>query len=345
MKKLLSLVLALLLVLTLAVGCGKGTSEGGDGNEQKQEKLVIKLGHDLLEDTPQHLGALEFKKMVEERTNGRVEVQVFPAGQLGTDIETAEMMQVNTVQAGLVPTAKLSGFHAPLQLIDLPFLFPNREVTYKVLDSELAQDLFKPMEKIGFKGLAFWESGFKQFTANKEIRKPSDFEGMKFRVMESPLLIAQFKALGANPVPIDFAETYNALQQKVVDGQENPLVSITKMRFYEVQSHMMLSNHGYLAYAFLMSKAAWDSLSAEDQEIVQKAALEAATFERNETVKREDGFIKTIEDSGTTVVRLTDEEIAAFAEAMKPVHKEFEEAIGKELLEKAYDLIEKYQQQ
>ena len=252
-------------------------------------------------------------------------------------------MQSGAIQASLVPTAKLSGFDPSLQLIDLPFLFPNREITHKVLDSDLSNDLFKPLENIGLKGLAFWESGFKQITANKEIRKPEDFKGLKVRVMESPLLIEQYRTLGANPVPIDFAEVYNALQQGVVDGQENPLVSITKMRFYEVQSHMMMTNHGYLGYALLFSKAFWDKLSPGHQEIISKAALEAAQLERQEVANREDGYIKIIEDSGTIVVRFTEEELKEFAKAMKPVHEKFADIIGRDLLQKAYDMIEELQ--
>jgi tripartite ATP-independent transporter DctP family solute receptor len=303
--------------------------------------IIIKLSHALPEDTPQHVGALAFKKMVEERTDGAIEVQVFPASQIGSDVEAVEMMQSGAIQASLVPTAKMSVFDPSLQLIDLPFLFPNREITHKFLDSEIADDLFKPLENIGLKGLAFWESGFKQITANKEIRKPEDFKGLKFRVMESPLLIEQYKTLGANPVPIDFAEVYNALQQGVVDGQENPLVSITTMRFYEVQSYMMMTNHGYLAYAFLFSKAFWDKLSPEHQEIISKAALEAAQLERQEVANREEGYIKIIGDSGTIIVRFTEEELKAFANAMKPVHEKFADLIGRDLLQKAYNMLEK----
>jgi tripartite ATP-independent transporter DctP family solute receptor len=323
----------LVLVIFLIIGLGGATFAA----------TIIKLSHDLPEDTPQNVGALVFKKMVEERTGGAFEVLIFPAGQLGTDIESVEMMQSGAIQASLVPTAKLSGFDPSLQLIDLPFLFPNREITYKVLDSDLADNLFKPLENIGLKGVAFWESGFKKITANKEIRKPEDLKGLKFRVMESPLLIEQYKTLGANPIPIDFAETYNALQQGVVDAQENPLVSITKMRFYEVQSHMMLTNHGYLGYAFLFGKAFWDKLSPEHQEIISKAALEAAQLERQEAANREDGFVKIIEDSGTIVVRLTEEELKEFANAMKPVHEKFADVIGRDLLQKAYDMIEELQ--
>jgi len=309
----------------------------------KDSPIIIKLSHALPEDTPQHVGALAFKKMVEERTDGAVEVQVFPASQLGSDIEAVEMMQSGAIQASVAPTAKMSVFDPRLQLIDLPFLFPNREITHKVLDSDLANDLFLPLEKIGLKGLAFWESGFKQVTANREIRKPEDFKGLKVRVMESPLLIEQYRTLGANPVPIAFAEVYNALQQGVVDAQENPLVSITKMRFYEVQSHMMMTNHGYLGYAFLLSKAFWDKLSPEHQEIISKAALEAAQLERQEVADREGGFIKTIEDSGTIVVRFTEEELKEFANAMKPVHEKFADLIGRDLLQKVYDMIEELQ--
>ena len=297
--------------------------------------VVLKLGHDLSEDTPQHLGSLKFKELVEQRTNGAVKVEVFPSNQLGNDRETTEFLQIGSVQAALIPTAKLSLFAPALQLPDLPFFFPTREATYAFLDSEVGDTLLSQLEKKGMRGAAFWESGFKQFTANKELGSPEDFKGMKFRVMESPILIEQFKTLGANPVPIDFGETYNALQLKVVDGQENPLVSIVRMRFYEVQSNMLISNHGYLAYAFLFSKRWLEKQPADIQKILLEAAKEVATFQREETVRREQAFIKTIEDSGCKVSYLTPEQKKAFAEATLSVQDKFESSIGNELMEKA----------
>lgn len=338
MKKSISLLLIAVMTLGLLSACA-GAEDGGES----AEPIIVKFSHDLQQGTPQDIGAAEFKRIVEEQTDGRYEIQIFPSGQLGTDIESAEMMQTNTIQAGLVPTAKLSGFSPTVQLIDLPFLFPTREITYEVLDSEIIDEMFAPLEDSNLIGTAVWESGFKQMTANKEIRKPQDFEGLKVRVMESPLLIEQYSTLGANPVPIDFAEVYNALQQNVVDAQENPLVSITKMRFYEVQSHMMLSNHGYLGYAFLFSKGFWESMSEEDQAIFKAASREAATLEREETVSQEEGFLEEIRESGTTIVEWTPEEMEAFSEAMKPVHAHFAESIGEELLEKTYDMIESLQ--
>jgi C4-dicarboxylate-binding protein DctP len=344
-KRLVQLVTVLLALSVLVIsGCG-----GGDNKQApaagSNKKVVIKLGHDLSEDTPQHLGSLKFKELVEKKTNGQVTVQIFPSNQLGNDRETTEFLQFGSVQAALIPTAKISLFAPALQLPDLPFFFPSREITYKFLDSEVGDELLAGLQKKGIVGAAFWESGFKQFTANKELLKPEDFKGMKFRTMESPIIIEQFKTLGSNPVPIDFGETYNSLQQKVVDGQENPLVSIVRMRFYEVQTHAMISNHGYLAYAFLFSKKFMDGLPKETQKILLDTAKEVAAFEREETVRREKGFIETMEKAGTRVIHLTPQQLEEFAKATKPVHQKFEESIGKELLAKAYKKLDELKAQ
>ena len=346
MKKHTFTVLVLLVITSMFVigGCGGGDKKTATP-AATDKKVVIKLGHDLSEDTPQHLGSLKFKEIVEKKTNGQVTVQIFPSNQLGNDRETTEFLQVGSVQAALIPTAKISLFAPALQLPDLPFLFPSREITYKFLDSEVGDELLSGLQKKGMVGAAFWESGFKQFTANKALRKPEDFKGMKFRTMESPIIIEQFKTLGANPVPIDFGETYNSLQQKVVDGQENPLVSIVRMRFYEVQTHTMISNHGYLGYAFLFSKKFMDGLPKETQKILLDTAKEVAAFEREETVRREKGFIETIKKSGATVIELTPAELDAFAKATRPVHQKFETSIGKELLDKAYKKIDELKAQ
>ncbi len=331
MKKVISLI-ALIVLLVPAFLIAGGQGEGG--------AVVMKLGHDLPETTPQHLGSVRFKELVEERSNGSITVQIYPAGQLGSDIEVTELMQNGAVEAGLVPTAKLSGFDPALQVVDLPFLFPSREVAYEVLDSEVGLSLMDDLREKNLVGLAFWESGFKQLTTSFPIEGPQSYDGTKIRVMESPILIQQFQAMGANAIPIDFAEVYNALQQGVVDGQENPLVSIVNMRFYEVQDYMALSNHGYLAYAFLVSEAFYDRLTPEQQQIISDAAIEAAQYERQVTIEREEGFIETIEESGTTVIRLTDEQRRAFEEATRPVHENFASTIGRDTLDRIYEAIE-----
>jgi tripartite ATP-independent transporter DctP family solute receptor len=338
-KKVLLTLIVLLAAGLIIAGCGGG---GGENTAQggNEDQIVIKLHHDLNEGTPQDLGAQKFKEIVEEKTDGKVKIDIYPANQLGDDVEVVNMLQTGAVEAALIPTAKISGYAPELQLPDLPFLFPTKEACYKVLDSEIGMELLAGLEEIGIKGTAFWESGFKQFTANSPLHAPADFKGLKMRVMESPVIIEQFKALGSNPLPISFAETYNALQQGVVDGQENPLISIVNMKLYEVQDHMTLSNHAYLGYAFLFSKSFYDGLPEDIQKILADATMECAHYERQLTADKEEELIQTIKDSGTEVYTLTDAEKEVFAEATKAVHKKFENEIGKEILEKTYKMIE-----
>ena len=329
-KTLISLLIVSLIVLS---GC---TSGGGE-----KKTYTVKLHHAQLETTAMHKGAVKFKELVEANSDGQITITIYPNAQLGNDTEAAELIQTGSVTAGIIPTAKLSGFYAPVQVIDLPFLFPNRDALYGTLDDEeFKSSIFDGMEDSGFKGINFWESGFKQFTADRLIEKPADFVGTKFRTMESPLLIAQFNALGANPIPIDFAETYNALQQKVVNGQENPVVSIKNMKFYEVQSNMIISNHGYLGYALLFGLDFWNELPADLQEVVAEAAQEAVEYERQLSIDSEASMIAEIEASGTTVTYLTEAQVAVFAEAMKPVHEQFRGVLGSDLLDLTYELIE-----
>jgi C4-dicarboxylate-binding protein DctP len=304
-------------------------------------KWNMKFGHDMPEDSAQHVAALKYAELVKERTKGQVEVKVFPAQQLGTDPEMVQQAQMGTLEIVLPPTAKISGFAASLQLADLPFLFPSKEICYKVLDGPVGDKLLALLDAKGLKGVSFWESGFKQMTANKAIRKPEDFAGMKVRVMESPLLIAQYKQVKANPVPIDFAETYNALQQGVVDAQENPLVSIVNMKFYEVQKFTMLSNHGFLGYAFLFSKKVYDGLPADIQKVMRDTARELASFERQDTARREAGYIERIKKGGSQVITLTPQELQGFEKAFRPVHQQFAKTIGEDLLNEAYAHVEK----
>jgi C4-dicarboxylate-binding protein DctP len=304
-------------------------------------EYTMKFGHDMPEDSAQHVAALKYAELVKERTKGRVEVRVFPAQQLGTDPEMVQQAQMGTLEIVLPPTAKIGGFAAQLQLADLPFLFPTKQICYQVLDGPVGDRLLGLLESKGLKGVSFWESGFKQMTANKPIRKPEDFAGMKVRVMESPILIAQYKQVKANPIPIDFAETYNALQQGVVEAQENPLVSIVNMKFYEVQKYTMLSNHGFLGYAFLFSKRVWDRLPGDIQKIMRDTARELAPFERQDTARREGGYIERIKKGGSQVVEFTPQELAAFEKAFRPVHQQFAKTIGEDLLKDTYAHIEK----
>lgn len=314
----------------LAVSIALGTlTHTGMANAE----TLIKFHHDLPEDSAQHLAAERFRDAVAERSGGELRVQLFPNNTLGDDVEVTQQMQLGAVEAAIIPTAKLSGFVPAMQIVDLPFLFPSPDVAHTVLDGQAGDDLLATVEKVGLKGVTFWESGFKQFTCDQPVTGPEDFAGQKVRVMQSPIIMEQFRAMGANPVPIAFGETYNALQQRIVDCQENPLVSIAQMKFYEVQSDVIISNHAYLGYAFLFSQRWFDALSPEHQALLTEVARETTTFQREETARREAGYIATIEDSGTAVSTLDDEQLAAFRDATASVHDEFASVIGAGLVE------------
>lgn len=303
-------------------------------------ETVLKFHHDLPEDSAQHVAAEKFRDLVAERTGGEIVVQIFPNNSLADDVQATQQMQFGAIEGGIIPTAKLSNFQPSMQLPDLPFLFPSPEVAHAFLDSEVGDELLATLDGVGLKGVTFWESGFKQFTCNNPVTSPDDFSGRKVRVMESPIIIKQFEAMGATPVPIAFSETYTALQQRVVDCQENPLVSIVKMKFHEVQSNVVLSNHAYLGYAFIFSKRWFDQQSPEDQQILIEAAREVTPFQREETARREAGYIDTIKASQAAFSELPADSRGDFEAATRPVHDAFRDAIGAELLDKAYAKID-----
>jgi C4-dicarboxylate-binding protein DctP len=303
-------------------------------------EITLKFHHDLPEDSAQHAAALKFKDAVEARTKGEIVVKLFPNNSLGDDVQATQQMQIGAIHGGIIPTAKLSTFAAAMQLVDLPFLFPSAKAAYTFLDGPVGDRLLGTLDKVGLKGVTYWESGFKQFSCNSKVDGPADFKGKKVRVMESPLIMSQFKALGANPVPIAFSETYSALQQGVADCQENPLVSIVKMKFYEVQSDVIISNHAYLGYAFVYSKRWFDALKPEYRDILTKTAREMTGFQREETARREAGYVAEIKKSKAKVSVLTPEQAKEFRVATRPVYAEFEASIGKDLMQSAIKAIE-----
>jgi C4-dicarboxylate-binding protein DctP len=335
------IVVALLLVLVSAsLVFANGTSE----KSGESKTYVLKLGHDQMENTPHHLAAVKFKELVEERTGGNVKVEIYPAQQLGTSREMIEGMQIGTVEAACLPSAAYSGFDLATGLTDLPFLFPNPETAYKVLDGEMGDKIFARLEKIGLKGASYWTSGFKQFTANFPIDDPDDYKGKKIRVMSNPVLIAQYESMGASAVPIDFQELYNALQQKAVDGEENPLSTIVNMRFYEVQDYLTISNHGMLGYIFCFNDTWLKTLPSEYRDILVSAAKEVAPFERSEIQRLEkETYLPTIEAAGVEISTLTDAQRKQFEDITRPTYEIYASQLdseGQELLAELQEAVE-----
>lgn len=345
LKKIVFLMILTLVFLVAACGSNGDQNQGSEGTNSPQEETIeFTFAHNLQVETPQHKGALKFKELVEEKSKGQLEVKISPAAQLGDEREIMQSVQTGAIKGGFISTAVLSNASPVLQLPDLPFLVSKRETMYQLLDGEVGAEVLASLEETGLKGTAFWESGFKQITSNKEIQSPDDLAGLQFRTMESQLIMDTYKALGANAVPIAFPEVYTALQQGVVDGHENPLSTITSMKFYEVQDYVTLADIAYLGYGVIFNKEWFDTLSADLQEALVQSSLEAAKFERQAIADAEEGFINQIKESGTIVNELSAEQIEAFQAVTQTVHENYREILGNDLMEKMYQTIKDLEQ-
>jgi len=301
---------------------------------------VVNFGHGFMPDSPHHRAALGFKEEVEKRTEGRVRVNIFHSGQLGSAREMFEGLQLGSLQITMVPGARISGFAPQMQILDLPFLFPDVATVERVLDGPIGQDLLKTMEPQGVTGVGFYIDGFKQLTANKPLRQPEDFRGLKFRTMESDIIMAQYRALGADPVALDYAEVYNALQMRVVDGHENPIILIHDMKFYEVQKYLMVSDHAVLGGVLLYGTSWFQGLSERDRQILLEAGRKLLQEQRKGAREVEAANLKAIEDSGINVVRLTTEEKQTLRTAMLKAHEVYAQKYGDQILRRIYQEVE-----
>ncbi len=300
---------------------------------------VIKFGHDQPEASPHHQAALKWKELVEAGTGGEVTVQIFPSNQLGSGTQMVEQLQAGALEAAALPTGWIAPLVPSISVLDLPFLFPSREVAYKVIDGEMGTQILAPLNDVGIAGVAFWESGFKQLTGNFRIERPASYEGQKIRTMPAPVIQEQFKAFGAAPVSIAFSELYTALQQNVVDGQENPIATIASMRFYEVQEHMTLSDHGFLAYVFMFNKAMLDGLAPEVRDVLVAAAAEARDYQRELIAQAEAEHLKTFAGAGLAIDELSEDARGEFVTASQRVYEWYAQTYGGEVLSRLQSAI------
>lgn len=305
--------------------------------------VVVRFGYNQPVDSPEHAGALKFKEVAEEISNGKVQIDIYPAQQLGSLREQVEGTQLGTIDISMQPSAVISPFVDDIKICDLPYLWPkDREAMFKVLDSDTGIELLDRLEQGGFKGLGYWFGGYKLFTTkNKPIRLPSDFKGVKMRVMEAPILLSQYKAWGGNPIDVPYAELYNALQQGIVDGQENPLQTIYLNNYQEVQKEIIQSYHGAMMYIMIANKGWFDGLPADIQEIIQEAEYEGRLEARRAFAAVEADYIEKLKAIDTVnYYELTDAEIEEFTKASLPVHEEHTAGWQKEYLEKLYKALE-----
>jgi tripartite ATP-independent transporter DctP family solute receptor len=335
MSKRFSAVLLVVLMVTLALltGC----SSGGDKKPVAKEaaaKKVIRISIGLNEVHPEFLGLKKFKEIVEGKTNGRYDVQLYANAQLGDDVKATEALRAGTLEMTGPSSSPLAGISKELMVFDLPFLFPNTKVAYQVMDGPVGQKILDSLEAKGLKGLAYWENGFRHLTNSvRDVKDPADIKGLKIRVMQNPIHMATWKAMGANPTPMPFSEVFTAMQQKTIDGQENPIPTIYLSKYNEVQKYATLTGHVYTPHMLLISKKVWDTMDKEDQKIFQDASYVARDYVRQISKEMNDSQVGKLREAGMTVTELTPAQLKVFQDSVKPVYDEFADKIGKTLVD------------
>jgi len=300
------------------------------------EPIVIKFSHVVTENTPKGKGANLFKQLVEERLAGKVEVQVFPSSQLFGDSDEIIALLKNDVQMIAPALSKFSKFTKVLQIYDLPFLFNDLDAVACFQDSPAGKEMLDSMSSKGVKGLAYWHNGMKQLSASVPLRTPEAAAGLKFRIMSSDVLQAQFQAVDANPQKLAFSEVYLALQTGQIDGQENTWSNIYSQKFFEVQPYFEESNHGLLDYMLITSERFWKSLPDDVRTELDKIIMEVTTAVNGFASQENEDAKKLIADSGKTeIIQLTAEEKAQWRKTMKPVWDQFKDDIGAKYVDAA----------
>lgn len=305
---------------------------------QAAEPIVIKFSHVTAPETPKGKAALRFKESAERRTKGAVRVEVYPSSKLYSDKDEIEALLAGNVQI-LAPTlAKIGPLGVPeIEAFDLPYIFPGKDLLRVVTDGAIGKGLLKKLEARGVVGLAFWDNGFKVMSANKPLRTPADFKGLKMRIQPSKVIEAQMRALGALPQPLPFSEVFKALQSGSVDGTENPPSNLYSQKMHEVQKYVTVSNHGYLGYAVIANKKFWNGLPVSIRVHLQLAMLEA-TISANFYAEQENKqALESVRASGKSeVLILTAAERELWRKELMPVHREMESRVGSALLQAIY---------
>jgi tripartite ATP-independent transporter DctP family solute receptor len=298
----------------------------------QDKPVILKLGHAVASVHPYHLGAVKFSELVAQRTGNKVKIDVYPSTQLGNERDMVEGLQLGTIDLVVTSTGPVGGFVPKMFVVDLPFLFRDREHAYKVLDGPIGQELLGALLAKGIKGLAFWENGFRQITNNvRPIEKPEDLKGIKIRTMENKVHLASFRAFGASPTPMAWSEVYTALQQKIIDGQENPIAIIHDHKLFEVQKYLALTGHFYSPALLLISRKTFEALPQSVQKIMTDTAIECATYERN---LLRDSEAKQLAELKAKGMQVTIPKKKPFQDAAASVYREFEPQFGKDLVSK-----------
>ena len=309
--------IAAMITLFLVIAVGWGTADAS---------RTIKLSHVVNEKDGFHIAALKFKELVEEKTKGEIKIEIYPNASLGDERTLLEGMQIGTIDMGVITNGPVANFYPKIAVFELPFFFGSPEAAYGVLDGEIGQKLLKNLQDIKLAGLAYAERGFRNLTNSKRpVNSPADIKGLKIRVMENPVYIDTFKALGANAVPMAWTECLTALQQGTIDGQENPVNVIYAFKLYQSQKYLSMTRHTYAPALFVMSLKLYGSLTPEVQGVFRDAASQAAKHERKWNADQEQSQLKVLADEGMKVLY---PDLAPFKEAVRPVYQKYSDRFG-----------------
>ena len=292
---------------------------------------VFKVGIGLTEDHPQGQSVKHFAELLAAKSGGKMSAKLFASGTLGNDVTMTSALRGGTLEMTVPDSSTLVSMVKPFGVINLPLTFNTELEADAVLDGPVGQKLLAKLPEKGLIGLGYWENGFRHVTnSRRPINKAEDLAGLKLRVIQNPLFLETFSALGANATPMPFTELYSAMEQAAVDGQENPPATILASKFYEVQKHLVLSRHMYSAWVLLMSKKTWDGLSAQEQKIVQEAAREATLFERKTIRAFGDKALGELKKVGMQVTELPAAEQAKMRAKLQPVLAKFGKEFGED---------------
>jgi C4-dicarboxylate-binding protein DctP len=296
-----------------------------------QAPIVIKFSHVVAPNTPKGKAAEKFKELGEKYTNGKVKIEVYANSSLYKDKEELEALQLGAVQMLAPSNSKFGPIGIKeFEVFDLPYILPNKAALRKVTSGPLGKKLLTLLDAKGMVGLAYWDNGFKQMSANKPLHVPADYKGLKFRIQSSKVLEAQFRSLGAIPQSMAFSEVYQALQTGVVDGQENTWSNIYTQKMFEVQKYITVTNHGYIGYIVVVNKKFWDGLPADIRGQLEKAMHDATEYGNQIAETENTEAMELIKKSGrSTIFVATEAENAAMRKAMEPIYDDMAKRVGK----------------
>ena len=308
---------------TLALGISLALVSAANANDfADMDPVTLRLAHVVNEQDGFHIAATKFEELVEERTDGKVNIEIFPNASLGDERTLLEGMQIGTVDMGVITNGPVANF-----VEEMAFLFPSPEAAYSVLDGPIGQELLDKLADVNLKGLAYAERGFRNLTnSERAVNSPEDLDGLRIRVMENPVYTDTFRELGANAIPMAWTEALTAMQQGTIDGQENPVNVIHSFKLDETQNYMTLSRHTYAPAIFVMGMPAWNQLPEAAQDVIRQAAQEAAEHERQVNADMEAEQLAALREAGMEINDSPDME--AFQAAVAPVYEKYGEQFG-----------------